>query len=196
MSLKYQIIDREKVAFPEKKDWCTWERDSLLVIIGCRTVHGFDLSGHHIYEQTLDFMGFGQQFGICRARWTHVTPHRCKHKYNECQLSVLFQIVGVRFFYMLGSQLPSCEYLEIFLLLAHHSAWDVKLCTRLCRKLLDEQGIIPESAVSWAVPPALLLSVKCRHQQEFKVYLVVCWLWPNRSDMSCIIICESVSVCI
>lgn len=96
---------------------------------------------------------------------------------------------GRSLFYVLGSQLPSCEYLEIFVLLAHHSARDggreLETRRRLWRKLVDEQGIMPGCAVSWVVPPALLLSVKCRHSRSLKST----WLFVDcdLTDLICLV---------
>lgn len=90
-------------------------RDSLPVIMWCRTVHTFDLSDHHIYEQTLSTCGF-LRFLILWAsekdsEFVMPSEHVSLLIYVNTDIMVvsfLFYVSksGCSLSYMLGTQLP------------------------------------------------------------------------------------------
>jgi len=91
-------------------------------------VHAFDLLGHHIYEQTLS---------TCFLKWLILWDLEDSEfvMLREC-VSILIcvntdiKIASFQFYVSksgcLLSYIPECEceYLEVFLLLAHRSTWD------------------------------------------------------------------------
>lgn len=128
------------------------ETDSLPVILRWRTNRGciWSLRSPHLRTNTfyllflkvLDFMGFRGGFRIRDCEWTCVTPDTCKHRYNDCQCSILcFQnwdsaaIMWV--LWNLSGLSPPFS-----------TRWrhrELVTYARLCRKLMHEQGIISES---------------------------------------------------
>lgn len=96
------------------------------------TEHGYDLLGHHIYEQTLSICCFLRSLILWdlegNSEFVILSEPVSLLIYVNAGttiVSFLFYVSksGCLLPYILGTLLPECEYFEIFLLVARKSIW-------------------------------------------------------------------------